>query len=154
MLLTLFGTPAGQLAINQLIVSGNNIGAGFVYGATPLIPAITTTAQSVIKEHKSTTTDLKELDVNGFANMSKQKLWLESILKTVKHPARLGLLVAGLIGVFEGILIGKAELLSNPIALTFVGELNEALLTALWLFSYDKIQQLKYKRQLKKLVNQ
>src|SRR3989339_34063 len=154
LLLTLFGTPAGQLAINQLIVSGNNIGAGFVYGATPLIPAITTTAQSVIKEHKSTTTDLKKLDVNGFANMSKQKLWLESILKTVKHPARLGLLVAGLIGVFEGILIGKAELLSNPIALTFVGELNEALLTALWLFSYDKIQQLKYKQQVKKLVNQ
>lgn len=142
-------TPVGIRYINELIRSGNDFGAGAAFGGMPLIPALSTTAQSAAKEFEKAK-ELKSLGIKRLAEMDDKKLLFESISRTIRYPSRLGLLIAGFLGLLEGIAIGKAQLLTDPVALTLVGELNEALINAIWLLSYNEIQRIKYRQDLKK----
>lgn len=55
------------------------------------------------------------------------------LFHTVSHPARKWLLTAGALGVLEGWFIGSQKLLSDPVWVTLVGEMNESALTLLGL---------------------
>ncbi len=128
------------------------IEAGFAYAFVPFVGALITTFQSFLQEYQKGK-ELRKLRVNGFSDLNSFQLIKESLLNTVKHPARLYLLLAGLLGVGEGAIIGALNLLDNPLALTYVGELNESVLTTIGLFLHNQIVWQEYQKKLKEKIN-
>lgn len=140
--------PAGSYLVENLHRNGDDELAGLVYALMPLAVAAITTYSSFKQEYEIGQ-KLKTREVNGFNDLSKFKLILESAGKTVKQPARLWLLIAGILGLAEGYAMGRLHLLNDPLALTFVGEINESLIACAGIAMHNKIAKSRYKKILR-----
>jgi len=139
----------GAFSVEGLIEENRLILAGAIFGVSAVALSLTTAVQSIFMYKKNAIRLSKE--GKTLLNTNKELLRL-SLIQDFTNPARLGLFLGAMMAPFMGIIGSLLGVMHNGWVLAGIGS-TESIVAGVTVISSGFINEWKFKRKLKRLMN-
>ncbi|MBI4019692.1 MAG: hypothetical protein HY367_00040 [Candidatus Aenigmarchaeota archaeon] len=140
----------GAYNVEGFIVRGDLVTAGVLFGLSAVALSLTTALQSIRMYHHNVITMVKEGKIKPLA---PRQQWLLALHQDFTNPARVGLFAGAIASpiIAMTVFVGLSDWIHNGFVLALLGS-TEALVAALTVFMAKRINNLRLRRKIKKLI--